>query len=272
MNRTRTHLRFIFVITLLLLAVSGCANTSALGPMNKRAFDFKQDSFSYANELAWEYRVDPDTGKLTTQKNEPKPKFTQRCFAVSRMARQFFQYAQFEPEIPEADDATYRKNIDAIVSRSPSEARKNSKVVITGYANLRSFSKAKEVLLKEASGSSLQSYLQFSNWRMIFPFSRNHQEATMHKLLDDLRANRLPIVHLIRFSTFPVTDIDHVIMVVAETETADEIRFGVYDPNNSQKLGLLTFDRVSRTFIFPATNYFLDGPIDIYEIYGSELY
>lgn len=265
--RPVNYLAFNFLVS----AISGCAGATALGPADNRAFEFSQDTFAYANELTWEYRVDPATGQITTQQNEPKPEFVQRCFAVSRMARQFFQYAQFDPASPKVDDETYRKAINDIVSRNPSEARHNGKVVIPGYANLRSFSQDKELLLKDASGSSLQSYFQFSNWRMIFPFSRNHQEATAHQLLDELNLKRLPIVHLIRFSPFPVTAIDHVIVIVADTETTREIRFSVYDPNNSKQPGQLTFDRVSRTFIFPSTNYFSDGPIDVYEIYGDEI-
>lgn len=263
--------RDILTLGLALSAISGCAGTAVLKPTTERSFDFKQDTFSYANELAWEYQADPATGRLTTKQNVPTPEFIHRCFAVSRMARQFFQYAQFDALTPKVDDEMYRKIIAAVVSRSPSGARHSDKVIIPGYANLRSFSQAKESLLKDASGSSLHSYFQFSNWRMIFPFSRVHQEATAKQLVDEVQMHRLPIVHLIRFSPFPVTDIDHVIVIVADAETAQEIRFRVYDPNNSEQLGLLTFDRTSRTFIFPSTNYFADGPIDVYEIYGDEL-
>ena len=251
--------------------MAGCAGAPVLRPVSTRVFDFSQDTFAYANELEWEYRFDPVTGQATIRQNEPKPEFVHRCFAVSRMARQFFQYAQFDPASPKVDDDTYRKAIDAVVSRSPDRGRRNGKVSIPGYANLRGFSRARESLLKDASGSSIRSYFQFSNWRMVFPFSRNHQEATARQLLAEVDMNRLPIVHLIRFAPFPITDIDHVIVIFSAAQTAREIRFGVYDPNNSARPGLLSFDRASRTFIFPKTNYFADGPIDVYEIYGDEI-
>jgi hypothetical protein len=264
-------LRTILTLSLALSALSGCVGTTVLKPSTDRAFNFKQDTFSYANELAWEYQTDPATGQLATKQNVPKPEFVQRCFAVSRMARQFFQYARFDPISPNVDDASYRRLIATVVSRSPGDTQHNDKVIIPGYANLRSFSQAKESLLKDASGSSLSSYFHFSNWRMIFPFSRTHQEVTVKHLLDEVQVNRLPIVHMIQFSPFPVTTIDHVIVIVSGTETNQEIRFKVYDPNNIEQPGLLTFDRASRTFIFPSTNYFAKGPLDVYEIYGDEL-
>ena len=271
MNRQRLQYRYFWVFSLLLSAISGCAGTPVLRHADNRAFNFSQDTFSYVNELDWEYRTDPVTGRLISTQNEPTPDFSRRCFAVSRMARQFFQYARFDPASPKVDDATYRKAIAAVVSRSPDQARHSGMVIIPGYANLRSFSQAKESLLKDASGGVLQSYFQFSNWRMIFPFSRNHQQTTAETLLDEAKANRLPIVHLVLFSPFPITALNHVVVIISADETAREISFYVYDPNNSEKPVLMTFDRTSRTFIYPTTKYFADGPIDVYEIYGDQL-
>jgi hypothetical protein len=82
---------------------------------------------------------------------------------------------------------------------------------------------------------------------------------------------RLPIVHLIHFAPFPVTEIDHVVVLLAAHETAGEIRFEVYDPNYFERPGNLVYERKSRTFLFPATKYYNDGPLDVYEIFGSEL-
>ena len=256
---------------LLLAGVSGCAGSRVLEPAKSRQFDFKQDTFAYANELAWEYQVDPVTGKITTRQNAAKPEFSHRCFAVARMARQFFQYAQFDPAAAALDDEAYRKAIATVVSRTPDEARGAGKVLIPGYANLRGFSQAREALLKEATGDYLYSLFQFSNWRMIFPFSRDHQEATARQLLGELQLGYLPIVHLIHFAPFPDTEIDHVVLIFAEEQTAQEIRFRIYDPNYFERPGVLIFDRSSHTFSMPATKYFNDGPLDVFEIFGDEL-
>lgn len=260
---------------LLLATASGCAGTplvkSPNNQANTRAFDVAVDTFAYPNELAWEYGTDPVTSQIITQQNGSKPTFVHRCFAVSRMARQFFQYARFDPASPEVDDETYRKAIGAIVSRTPGDARRDGKVAIAGYADLRSFSQAKESLLKDASGGSWRSYFAFSNWRMVFPFRRSHQAATARQLLAEVNRGRLPIAHLIRFSPFPVTKINHVIVIVDAIDTAQETRFHIYDPNYPGQQGLLSFDHASRTFSFPMNDYFAGGTVDVYEIYGNEL-
>ncbi len=249
-----------------------CAEVRVLEPAaNTRHFDFKRDTFAYSNGLAWEYQVDPASGKITTRQNQPAPEFSHRCFGVSRMARQFSQYAVFDPAGARLDDAGYRKLIDRVVSLEPDEARESGKVRIPGYADLRSFSAAKEGLLKDATGGYMYSLFTFSNWRMIFPFSRDHQEDTARRLLAEVKLDRLPIVHLIHFAPFPVTEIDHVVLIYAAHETAQEIQFDVYDPNYYERPGTLVFDRAKRTFIFPATKYYNDGPLDVYEIFGSEL-
>jgi hypothetical protein len=263
--------RRLLVPALLLTALQGCAEVRVLEPPQGRHFEFRHDSFAYSNGLSWEYIIDPASGQMTTRRNEPAPDFTHRCFAVSRMARQFFQYARFDPAARKLDDAGYRRLIEQVVSLEPDEARRAGKVLIPGYADLRSFSADKAPLLKEATGGYLYSLFTFSNWRMVFPFSRGHQEDTARRLLAEVQLQRLPIVHLIHFAPFPITEIDHVVLLFAAQETPDEIRFEVYDPNYHERPGSLVYERKSRTFVFPATKYYDDGPLDVYEIFGSEL-
>ncbi len=129
-----------------------------------------------------------------------------------------------------------------------------------------------EALLKEATGDYLYSLFQFSNWRMIFPFSRDHQESQRRSSCSgELQLGYLPIVHLIHFAPFPDTEIDHVVLIFAEEQTARDIRFQIYDPNYFERPGVLIFERATRTFILPATKYFNDGPLDVYEIFHGEL-
>lgn len=271
MNTRSFRVQRLLVPALLLAALQGCAEVRVLEPPRSvRHFDFQRDSFAYANGLSWEYIIDPASGSITTKENRPAPDFTHRCFAVSRMARQFYQYAIFDPRAPKLDDATYRKLIDEVVAMEPADAR-HGKILIPGYTGLRDFSAAREGLLKDATGGYMYSLFTFSNWRMIFPFSRGHQEDTARRLLAEVELGRLPIVHLIHFDPFPVTEIDHVVLIFAAHETAEEIRFEVYDPNYFERPGSLVYERKSRTFLFPATKYYNDGPLDVYEIFGSEL-
>ncbi len=256
----------------LLLTLAGCAGTPVLEPTDPRPFNFKRDSLAYANETVWEYRTDPATGRISTQVKAQEPEFTKRCFTLSHMTRQFFQHARFDPTRPKADALSYREAIDAVVARSADDTRTHGKVVIPGYANLRRFSRDHERLLKAASGGPWSSYLQLSNWRMIFPFSRDHQAQTAQQLLEMLKRKRLPLVHLIRFDPFPLTEIDHFVLLISAVETAQQIVFRIYEPNDARRPGRLFFDRATRSFVFPRNGYFVGGPIDVYEVNRSEYY
>ena len=137
-------------------------------------------------------------------------------------------------------------------------------VLIPGYTDLRSFSNAWPTLIKDEAGGSWHSYVQLGNWRMILPFPRGGQQETAERLLEEIRANWPPIIHLV---TFPIITINHAVLLYGASETKESIRFSVYDPNHPEAAGELTYDRASRTFIFPATNYFEDGPVNVYEVY-----
>jgi hypothetical protein len=184
---------------------------------------------------------------------------------VARSARQFFQFAQFEPDLPKADEATYRKLIRRVVAQDPQRNLPDSdRIVIPGYANLREFSVGQEHSLKAKCGGAWRSYFQRGHWRMIFPFSREHQRKTAESLVAKIKHNRPPVVHIVRF---PQLTINHALVLFDATETEKEIQFAVYDPNKPEKPSRLTFDRATKTFSFPANDYFPGGLVDIYEIY-----
>jgi hypothetical protein len=124
-------------------------------------------------------------------------------------------------------------------------------------------------LLKAESGGAWQSYFQRGHWRMIFPFSRTHQENTARALVNSLKQNRPPVVHLVRF---PQLSINHAVVLFDVAETETEIRFAAYDPNKPEKPTTLTYDRARRTFNLPANDYFIGGRVDVYEIYRSWCY
>ena len=257
----------LFFCVLLPLLFSGCATRPQF--VGARAFDFQRDTFAYANELKWEYHFDAQ-GKWVHERREPPPDYTLHCFAVARAARQFFQNASFDPGQPIADVETYRllvRRITAVDPARPAPAEK--KIIIPGYANLRSFSEAQEKLLKAECGAAARSYFQRGNWRMVFPFSRASQERTARLLLADLQQNRPPVVHLVRF---PQLTLNHAVLAFAAQETPEEIIFSLYDPNQPDTAQTLKFDRATRTFSLPTNHYFLGGRVDAYEVYRSRIY
>ncbi len=259
------------VAALLLLLATGLRRVISppAGVSTRRAFDFQKDTFAFANELVWDYRYD-EHGKWVSQAHEPKPDYTHHCFVVARSAREFFEHARFDAAQPVADAETYRRLIRRVESiNARRELPDSERVVIPGYADLHSFSEAQEALLKAECGGAWQSYLQRGHWRMIWPFSRAHQAGMAEQLALDLKEDRPPVVHVVRF---PQLTINHAIVLIAATSTDKEIQFSAYDPNNPRQPVPLTYDRATRTFQYPANDYFPGGRVDIYEIYRGWMY
>lgn len=249
-------------LSLVPFLVCGCTTskpTRATDANNTRQFNFQTDTFAYANELTWTYSFNTN-GQWTAHKRTPKPDYALHCFPVVHAARQFHEHAHFDPAEPKADDKTYWHLIRKIVHAGSS----SEPIVIPGYANLREFSASHETLLKAECGGAWRSYLQRGNWRMVFPFSRKHQERMANQFVDALRADRLPIAHIV---CFPKQTINHAVLIFDVEKSEQEIRFTSYDPNNSQMPVTLTFSRTNNTFYFPQSNYFMGGPVDVYEIY-----
>src|SRR5208282_648053 len=194
-----------------------------------RAFRFERDTFAFAHELVWKYHFDPVTGAMTTYRADPPPTYYHRCFVMVRATRLFFDYARFAPDLPPADELTYRKLIRKIITRNPRRAcAESDRLVIPGYDGLRAFSQTHEPLLKAECGAPWESYFLRSHWRMIFRVSGRFQEKMAEKLKRSLQQRGVSLVHLFRF---PHITINFVFIVPAITETELQIEFTAYDPN-----------------------------------------
>ncbi|MDB5974296.1 MAG: hypothetical protein JWR07_1056 [Nevskia sp.] len=254
----------------LALGLCGCSIMPMLQPANDRAFSFERDTLSFDNETEWRYQHGSPAGYSVASDKDGESEYTLHCFVMSRSARQFFQFAHFDVSKRRVDDDTYRQLIKQVIAHDPSETEPlPERIVIPGYSGLRSFSVAKEALLKDELGSAAQSFLQRGNWRMIFPFSHDHQEETANSMLAEIRKHRPPVVHM---ATFPKITINHAVLLYAASETDSNIRFQVYDPNNAAKPTTLSFDRAKRSFTFPPNIYFAGGEVDVYEVYRSVVY
>lgn len=256
-----------FSLWTILSLLSGCATAQPKSLASSRAFDFTKDTFSFSNELSWEYFFDAN-GKWTNRRREPPPEYKQHCFVVVHAAKQFFKFAKFDPNAPLADEKTYRDLVHRIVFGS--DRRSSSvKITVPGYANLNDFSRAREDLLKEECGGAWRSYFQRGHWRIMLPFSRNHQEKASEEFVRKLGENQVLAVHLVRF---PQLSINHAVMLVGLRNEEKTIEFSVYDPNTPGQPGTLTYDRASRTFLLPTNPYFYGGKVNVYEIYRSCFY
>jgi hypothetical protein len=253
----------------LALLGGGCATPSHPEATTARRFDFQKDTLSYENGLVWEYFYDTN-GKWTTRRRSPQPSYSQHCFVVSRSACQFFENAEFAPQLPKTDEASYRHLVRQLVHtslRSPLEP--GHKIVFPGYPNLRAFSTEHEQLLKAECGGAWQCYFQRGNWRMIFPFRRRQQAHVAEELQEDLQSRGATVVHLVRF---PQLSINHAVLLFGAKTKGDNIEFDAYDPNEPSQPAILTFDRNTRTFYLPYNAYFRGGRVDVYPIYESMLY
>jgi hypothetical protein len=189
---------------------------------------------------------------------------------VARSAKQFFEHARFDTNLPAADTNTYRKLIRKVVSSDSTEFPPDSKkIVIPGYPDLHTFSAAQAPLLKAECGGAWQSYFQRGHWRIMMPFTRGFEEEMAGKLVADLKDNRPPVVHVINF---PSLSINHALLLFGFEESDKEIRFATYDPNDPVNPTTLTYDQASRTFQLPYNAYFPGGNVDIYEVYCSWYY
>ena len=254
----------LFVRCLAVSLLCGCATRQPLA--FPRPFVFHQDSFAFANETVWDYQTDPATGKTIHHKHQPPPTYSLHCFVVARSARQFFQFAEFDARQPVADESTYRRLIRQVVALDPSRNAPEKKITIPGYPDLYAFSQAHGPLLEKQCGGAWQSYVQRGNWRMIFPFTRSHQAKTAEQLLDEVKRNAPPVVHVL---CFPQLTINHSLLVFAAEATAHGIQFAAYDPNTPGQPIRLNFDCAQRRFSFPATAYFVGGRVNVYEIYRA---
>jgi hypothetical protein len=235
-----------------------------------RPFQFERDTFTFANELVWEYRFHEATGEMRTSPNDPPPTYSHRCFVMVRSARQFFYHAQFEPTAPKLEREVYRELIRQVVARSPRKPSPHGgRIVIPGYDSLRAFSQGQEALLKAGCGSAWESYFLRSHWRMVFPVWRAQQEQVAEALRRALRARPAPIVHLFRF---PRITINHGIVVFGLNESGGDLHFEAYDPNIPEHPVSLIYSRTGRSFSFPRTRYWAGGRVSVIEIYRGGLY
>jgi hypothetical protein len=235
-----------------------------------RQFEFDRDTFAFANELVWEYRLDPASQKMVSRRNNPPPTYAHRCFVLVRSARQFLYHARFDATQPVADEQTYRRLVREVVSRNPRKVSDEVKrVVVPGYESLRGFSQARPELLKANCGGAWQSYVLRSHRRMVLPVSRRHQENMAGQLARSLPERRALIAHLFRF---PQLTINHGVVLYDLAETETGLRFTAYDPNQPGQPTELDYHRGDRTFYFPRNHYWAGGPVNVVEAFCSLAY
>ena len=221
------------------------------------AFSFASDTFAFPNLIGARH---PNELGI----------YAHYCFVLARSVRQFAQFARFDPLLPKVDHAGYVERVKRIAALPAREAAMppDDRIVIPGYANLREFSQGEESAVKEGLGGRFWTWVHWTNWRVMFPVNGSHQEGVAHEIVDELRAGRL--VQLL-VTNWPKPELNHTVVAFESRPTDGGIDFVVWDPNNPDGPGIMTWESSARRFWATDLYDTEPGPIRAFRMYYSLL-
>lgn len=223
-----------------------------------RPFDFSRDVFAFSNQVR----------ALNPYRNDL---YSLRCFIMSCNVHRFFKFARFDPSLPKVSEDEYRRLVRRVAGmafyRDPLPEQR--RVVIPGYADLRSFSAEQERAVKEGMGLRWPSLVTYRNWRMSFGATAKHQARVAQQIQVQLGRGLCDQLHVVDSRTG--RGLDHSVLVFAAREREDALEFSCYDPNDPSAPILLIYEKIRRRFLMPRVAYFEGGPIFVYRLYYSPL-
>jgi len=220
-------------------------------------FRFADDTFAFPNIIRERYPHVPDL-------------YANYCFVLARAVRQFHQFARFDATAPRLDAGEYTRLVRAVSSRAPWEPPllPAERVVIPGFANLRTFSAAEETAVKAGLNSRFWTLVHWTNWRVTMPLPDGHQEAVLDEVLGELAAGRL--VQLL-ITNWPKHEVNHTVVAYAYRDVADGVEVIVWDPNDPTEPGTVLFDARHERFVASHVYDTSVGPIRVFRMYYSWL-
>ena len=236
----RGVLVFVLVPVVIALVTSLFASRATLAEVLRRphpgpALDFRADTFAFRNDSRVHHRGKPDL-------------YSNWCFVLARAVVQFQRFARFEPGAPRVAAGEYTELVRRVTGRGawraplPPEAR----VVIPGFASLRELTEGETDAVKAGLGGRLWSLVHWTNWRLVYPHPRAHQQRIAAESVAELQAGR-PVQWLI--SDFPRIALNHSVLAYDYAPRGDEaVDFTVFDPNDPGAPGTIRFDRRARRF------------------------
>jgi hypothetical protein len=221
------------------------------------AFSFEADTFAFANLIAARHPNEPGI-------------YAHYCFVLAEGVRQFAQFARFDAALPRLDHAGYIERVKQVAARPAREAAlpADDRVVIPGFANLREFSRDEESAVKAGLPGRFWTWVHWTNWRVVLPVNGSHQEGVAHEIVEELRAGRL--VQLL-VTNWPKPELNHTVIAYESRPTDKGIDFVVWDPNNPDGPGIMTWDPGARTFWATDMYDTEPGPIRAFRMYHSLL-
>jgi hypothetical protein len=220
-------------------------------------FTFGADTFGFVNDVR---AVNPDKNDL----------YANYCFVLARSVRQFYAFARFDPTSPRLDGAAYGERIRRVIAYRPwaPALAPDDRVVIPGYRNLNEFSRDQEPVVKVALGSRFWTFVHWTNWRVTHPVTGGHQARVAEAIAAELDGGRL--VQLL-VTNWPIPELNHTVVAYAYRASDAGIDFTVYDPNDIDAPGTISFVRASRRFWATDLPYTRPGPIRAFRMYYSPL-
>jgi hypothetical protein len=252
----------LIVAAVIVTFASACASAPARPQARPDAtltvpgFSIERDTFAFRNDIAAKH---PDRDDL----------YAHYCFVLARGARQFFQFARFDPAAPRLDHAGYVDRVRRVVARRAWDPAlpPDDRVVIPGYASLREFSRAEEAAVKEGLGGRLWTWLHWTNWRVALPVGHAHQAHVLEEIQRELAAGRL--VQLL-VTNWPIPELNHTVVAFAARANGTTTDLAIWDPNEPEGPGTITFD-ASRGFWATRVYETRPGAIRVFRMYHSAL-
>ncbi|MBV9009895.1 MAG: hypothetical protein JO354_12140 [Verrucomicrobia bacterium] len=239
----------------------------ALPARAERPFDFKRDTFGFANMTVFAY----ENGVPHLRHDDPakQERYTRRCFVLSRSAWQFRKFARFAPHAPAIDNAELIRRIRTVTRRAAwKPALPENQRIIFPYADVRALSEKHGRLLQENVGLGWPTYWRPGNWRVFFATGRGYQEQTHAHLNEALARDDMFVGYL---TTLPNLSINHAVLFYSRrTDPKNGIdHYLVYDSNHPEAPRHLTWSDRDRSFSYEKDWDFVGGKIRVYQVYGK---
>jgi hypothetical protein len=221
------------------------------------AFMFGADTFGFVNDVR---ALNPDKKDL----------YANYCFVLARGVRQFHTFARFDPTLPRLDGPAYQDRVRRVVARAAWEPAlpPDDRIVIPGYRNLHEFSRDQEAVVKAALGPRFWTFVHWTNWRVVRPVSEGHQTRVADEIAAELDSGHL--VQLL-VTNWPIPELNHTVVAYAYRTTDAGVDFTVYDPNDIDRPGTITFERASGRFWATQLPFTRPGLIRAFRMYYSRL-
>ena len=249
---------------------------SAASARAEHPFAFQRDTFAFANETVFEYHEGRASARHANPSEQAK-RFTQHCFVMSRAVVQFRKFARFDPSLAPLDDRQLAARIRKITREPPWTAplSKRDRIVIPGFADLRTLSRTRTDVVQENIGLGWTTYFRPGNWRILLPHGPAQQARTHMELRRALARGEFFIAYL---TTVPKSlSINHGVLVYArktiprQRNHADRLRYTAYDPNHAEAPRTLEWSQRDGCFSYQRDWDFVGGRVVVWQVYGRPL-